>query len=439
MDASGDTTLGAKIRNLRIQKGLTQGELARGEITPGLISQIESDRIAPSSRVVALLAEQLGVKPEEIWGDVEARQEQIQLVKGARERLAERRGEEALAILKRVAEAPVSYVPVMELKLDIAYARYLTGDSEDALSLYKEVELHATRHGDFALGHVCMSRQGELHQNAGRHTLAFYCFSVAYRQLLETSGPEPRTLLTLRRNLCIAAYRIGDMKRALDLAQATYDELTDTAFVQEKAEICHILSVLLGEAGTFDLAMQYAGDAVTLYRRLGLEYQVADARLNQAILLREAGKHDLAMQILPAIIAEYYRQDRSDQLANAWAERALCELAAGKLEEAKRSLERSFNLLRPDTPIHAEAWRIQGMVHAISGELDQAEEAYQKAAELAERTGLPVTGRAVAAALCDLFERSGRPVEAERQRARTCELAAVMDGRLRISAILGHV
>ena len=45
-------TLGAKIRALRQAKGLTQGELTRGEITPGLISQIESDRIAPSYRVI---------------------------------------------------------------------------------------------------------------------------------------------------------------------------------------------------------------------------------------------------------------------------------------------------------------------------------------------------------------------------------------------------
>ena len=54
--------LGERIREIRMEMGLTAKELAqRASVTPGYISQIEHDQIKPSMNVMMRIAEVLNV------------------------------------------------------------------------------------------------------------------------------------------------------------------------------------------------------------------------------------------------------------------------------------------------------------------------------------------------------------------------------------------
>lgn len=56
--------IGNKIREMRIEKGLTQEELAdRSELTKGFISQIERDLTSPSVDSLLDILEALGTDP----------------------------------------------------------------------------------------------------------------------------------------------------------------------------------------------------------------------------------------------------------------------------------------------------------------------------------------------------------------------------------------
>ncbi|GGJ13780.1 hypothetical protein GCM10010885_23920 [Alicyclobacillus cellulosilyticus] len=54
-------TLGQKIREVRLQRGMTQADLGANLVTPSMISQIESDRAKPSFALLSELANRLGV------------------------------------------------------------------------------------------------------------------------------------------------------------------------------------------------------------------------------------------------------------------------------------------------------------------------------------------------------------------------------------------
>ena len=55
-------SLGARIKALRIERGIRQNELAqKGGLTPSLVSQIESDKLTPSLNTLGRLAGALGV------------------------------------------------------------------------------------------------------------------------------------------------------------------------------------------------------------------------------------------------------------------------------------------------------------------------------------------------------------------------------------------
>lgn len=62
--------IGRKIKNLRLQKGLTQEELGeRTDLSKGFISQLERDLNSPSIETLFLLLEVLGSSPKEFFDE----------------------------------------------------------------------------------------------------------------------------------------------------------------------------------------------------------------------------------------------------------------------------------------------------------------------------------------------------------------------------------
>lgn len=67
--------IGFKIKELRIQKGLTQKELAdRAELSKGFISQLERDLTSPSIATLMDILQCLGTNLEEFFSDTTAEQ-----------------------------------------------------------------------------------------------------------------------------------------------------------------------------------------------------------------------------------------------------------------------------------------------------------------------------------------------------------------------------
>jgi transcriptional regulator with XRE-family HTH domain len=65
----GTSTVGARIRRLRIQAGLTQEDLAGTVVTARTISRIERGSVTPSRRTIEHIAGRLGCRVEDILGD----------------------------------------------------------------------------------------------------------------------------------------------------------------------------------------------------------------------------------------------------------------------------------------------------------------------------------------------------------------------------------
>lgn len=57
-----------KIKEIRIEKGLTQVELARkANISQSYLSELESNKKSPTLRQLCKIAEALNVRPDELW------------------------------------------------------------------------------------------------------------------------------------------------------------------------------------------------------------------------------------------------------------------------------------------------------------------------------------------------------------------------------------
>lgn len=70
--------IGEKLKNLRVQKNLTQEELGeRTDLSKGYISQLERDLSSPSMETFFSILEVLGVTPEEFFAQESAAQQVI--------------------------------------------------------------------------------------------------------------------------------------------------------------------------------------------------------------------------------------------------------------------------------------------------------------------------------------------------------------------------
>lgn len=70
--------IGEKLRNLRVQKNLTQEELGeRTDLTKGYISQLERDLSSPSMETFFTILEVLGVTPEEFFREENAQHQVV--------------------------------------------------------------------------------------------------------------------------------------------------------------------------------------------------------------------------------------------------------------------------------------------------------------------------------------------------------------------------
>ena len=63
---------GALIKDLRIQNGLTQNQVAESlGVTPGYISNVENNRTAMSLRILTYYARLVGCSPDSLVGELE--------------------------------------------------------------------------------------------------------------------------------------------------------------------------------------------------------------------------------------------------------------------------------------------------------------------------------------------------------------------------------
>ncbi|MCD7036061.1 XRE family transcriptional regulator [Metabacillus sp. GX 13764] len=85
--------IGKKIKNLRVQKGLTQEELGeRTDLSKGYISQLERDLSSPSLETFFSILEVLGCKPNDFFNDEERLQKVVYTEDDQREYEDEEKG-----------------------------------------------------------------------------------------------------------------------------------------------------------------------------------------------------------------------------------------------------------------------------------------------------------------------------------------------------------
>lgn len=259
------TGLGARIRELRLERGLTQAQLAGGELTKGFISMVETGRARLSIHSAQILADRLGIPVGDLLREAapDVQDLEIQLLRAEQDLLlgdarAARSAAEQLApmgpgalrarfrllhgrALLALGQVDAAIAPIDEAirafralgaresytkaTFWLAQAHLRSGAHSEALQLLLRVD--AAIAGGAVVEAVF---EAEVQRSLA---VAYAALGVAAsvehldraRRLADDSG-DPHALATRYRRRAEERYALGDRATALSFAHAAFDVLT---------------------------------------------------------------------------------------------------------------------------------------------------------------------------------------------------------------------
>jgi tetratricopeptide (TPR) repeat protein len=414
--SDGGTMFGSRLRKLRLERGMTQKQVAGDRYTHAYVSSIEAGRRMPSRDALEHFALQLGIDVDELLTgrppdlaaklDLKLHDARLALSSGSIEE-----ADAALtAIIKDARRFELSHI---EARAEEARGLLLErrGKPEDALERYRRSEeiLKAaapTARADAVAGKArCFEALGDVRY-------AIHLLESLLDELKRTGMTDPDALARLHASLVDAYLDAGLYGRAAESA-AELDRLSSKLTDPLRIAQMHLnVARLHLNDGRFDEADRSLRRAEDSYRALQLKAETGYAYLARGYVLSREERFDEARTELEQAREIFEHTADEKDLTRTLNELGRIERLRGDTDRAKALLERSIGLLgTSDTPILAWAHRELAMT-VMADDPQEAEKHLRFAIELYERAQQAAEVAVTYRALGDLLAERGSPAEA---------------------------
>jgi transcriptional regulator with XRE-family HTH domain len=436
--------LGLRVRELRVERGLRQADLAGDRVTVAYVSMVEAGKRTPGLEVLTHFAQRLGCSVAELQGqpaggagwrlavdyaelalhngepdEALARTTEVldaiaagdqgaadaELVRRAgwtRARALESRGDllaaaQAMQALHEQALESGSGDPVAAMHLAVAWSRCLTqlGDVTGAQRVVVAARAAAAETG--------------LQASDGYAELTSTLMALHYmRNEIDAAGEVADELITLvdqggTRRARAAAYwnaagvaeARGDLPGAVSLSQRAVALLAedDDERMLARARTASAWFLLRADRGRAAEALTLLGQAREVFERTGSATDLATARVEAGHALVILGLPEEALAEADAAL-ELLGEDPQSESSAAWLSRATALVALDRPDEARLSAARAESCLRelPATRWTLLGFRELGQVHESLGDTTLALNAYREALAVGAATPSPGAG-----------------------------------------------
>ena len=205
-------TLGGKIRKARLERRMTQEQLAAGEFTKSYISELERDRRRPRLSTLRILARRLDLPVSHFHESAPEEREGEALLQLGLARLEANTPELALEPLERAAELAVQQCDELllaRIELTLAIVDQRLGRLMRAQRRLDGCVRILTRAGAAAcliMAHMCL---GRIKLDMGDASSALWAFRAAYR-LAQQAPQDPVLCSALYLDLGTVHRKLGD-------------------------------------------------------------------------------------------------------------------------------------------------------------------------------------------------------------------------------------
>ncbi|MFN2586867.1 MAG: helix-turn-helix domain-containing protein [Actinomycetota bacterium] len=344
-------SVGTRLRKLRLQRGLTQKELADPRYTHAYVSTIEAGRRQPSPTALEHFASKLSVDVEELRTgrppDLEAK---LRLkLQGARRDISAGAFDEAENALAQVLRDAKRY-KMRHLEAKAVEYRALKeerrGNMQKAFELYEDVEKILIEDPPPMLAD-CIAGQARCLTDTGDVRYAIHLLESLIERMEREGFSDPDAFVRLYAPLVRAYVQLGVHSKASEYAEAALDMLPKVADPFNQA-VMHVnlagAYLREGRGKEADASLLRAED---LFRNLDLQAESAAAHMNRGYTLAHGGG-DLAQAKAELEQARelFVSVGNAPSEAHALNELAHVARVEGDVVTAKAHLKRSLKILK---------------------------------------------------------------------------------------------
>ncbi|TCP53789.1 DNA-binding XRE family transcriptional regulator [Tumebacillus sp. BK434] len=382
-------TLGQKIKELRIQKGLTQSDLGSGMVTPSMISQIEADKANPSHKLLQAIAEKLETPIEYFLTDMQMQIEQIATYKVARAMMEAGEFEQAVPVLSELMEDSIPQLHSAEIQFDLAECQLEMGLFEEAMDGFDRVLSSAATRKDLYMQILALKKLGLVEKKRHNYPLAIYHWQKALDLIEKLEERDPFLASAILSELGEVYGYLGEKSDALNAYKRAHEQLEETANFNTIADLFRRLGQKFKEIGDFDRASEYSQHAISLYRGLKNIRLAIEVKENYGIAKGEGGDLNLALQTLAECLAEYQEYGYKDKVAHTHGEMARIYLTNQSFDEASKHCEEALQLLGDSEVERGYVYRTYAIIKKEQGQFETAVEFMEKSVGVFEIADLP--------------------------------------------------
>lgn len=340
--------LSGRFRQLRIEKGLTQQQVAEPKYTPAYVSTIESGKRYPSEAALDHFAQSLGVSVSEL-----------------------------------VSGVPSSFDAEAELELQEGWRALYLGDYAAAKKRFRSIAKRAesvgravTRARAVVGGARCLERQGQTSD-------ALQGFSDALELLAE--APLPAKVEAIA-GMARCHQMLGDTRLAAHLLE-TYLLRLERANMTDPTALMRTYASLVWpymELELHEKAREVAHEALKLQTLVESPEEIAGMHLNVARVLLNEGRADDALESLRKAEGIYEDLNWRTELARAQTNRGMVFVSSGELEAGRAELVSALKTFHEVGFIRGEARTLNELarVERLMGNTENAEGHGRQALEL---------------------------------------------------------
>jgi tetratricopeptide (TPR) repeat protein len=417
-DPESRTAVGARIRALRVERGLSQAQVAEGMLSASYVSLVESGRRQPASSALGHIAERLGVDTGFLRDGIDAEVRRRARLELGRAEAALSRGEvdEAYTRFTELeGSAGLGEEQLRQVRMGRAIASERRGDLEDALRLLADLADEARRAPAVHPWVDVAEALCRCYREAGDLDLAISTGEDAMRHAaelgLEGSDEYVRLGCTV-----LAAYQMrGDLARANVLA-ADMTRMADAMGAPQTRGAAYWNASLVAESrGEIGQALQLVDRALAMFGESDDRRNLARLRVAYAWLLlqQQPPEAQRALDLLDSVRGSLVDHGSSVDVGSCDTERARALLALGRTSEARTAAEQSLAGLGDQPRLESADARVMlGRVLREQGDPGGCVEQCRSAAATLESVGATRQAAAVWRELGDIYRVLGRAEEA---------------------------
>jgi transcriptional regulator with XRE-family HTH domain len=409
-------TLGQRLRALRIERGLSQADLAGDLVSPSYISLIESDRRSPERDVLDGLARRLGcstlflesgVAPEEL-NDQRLR---LQFAEIARTNGSLNEARDQFTDLLQVANGEIRHAASWGLaRIDEAL-----GNFHEAMT-HVEALLDAARTGEPGAPGILtlFNARCSIYRKAGDFPRSIEVGEAALRQVRELGLEGTEDEIRLASSLVASYRRRGDLFSAQHLASQVIERAEKLGSREAQGNAYWNASTVAAARGELNLALELAAKTLGLLSESAPTHNLAAMRVTYAFLLLHCDPPRLdeaealltrAQEVLSALSMNSY-------LASCETELARCALLRCNYEDAIEIAGRAISRCADGAPELAQARMVSGLALTLSGSSQEGIALMTNAADLLAALGSRLEAAQAWRDLAEALIQAGRSEEA---------------------------